>query len=191
MVAALHSRNRKVCFASPGTGWPQQLRRPHLAADPSGAHAGEKPAGNSLLDQEAKPALLPARSWRALLPSSVHWEIRFSRLSLQRYWAGLCGCRYLAQGNGHLQGDGCMTASIPGELCIWGAQLLGPQDMHCVRASEMCVWMNGNAPLQPGREDRQDEGILLGWFHPPAPTEAPGTQPGAISQASTALNLCL
>lgn len=69
----------------------------------------------------------------------MHWEIRFSRLSLQRYWAGLCGCRYLAQGNGHLQGDGCMTASIPGELCIWGAQLLGPQDMHCVRACEMCV----------------------------------------------------
>lgn len=191
MVAALHSPNRKVCFASSGARWPQQSHRPHLAADPSSVHAGEKPAGNSLLDQEAKPALLPARSWRALLPSSMHWEIHSSKLSLQRCWAGLCDCRHLAQGNGHFQGDGCVTASIPGELCPWGAQLLGPQGMHCVRASKTCVWMNRNALLQHGREDRPDKGILLGWFHPPAPTETPGTQPGAISQASIALNLCL
>lgn len=88
------------------------------------------------------------------------------------------------------QHEGMDTASIPAELCTWGAQLLGPQGMHCVRACEMCVWMNGNALLQPGRKDRQDEGMLLGWLQPPAPTEAPGTQPGAISQASIALNLC-
>lgn len=139
MVAALHSRNRKVCFASSGTGWPQQLCQPHLAADPSSVHAGEKPAGNSLLDQEAKPALLPTRSWRALLSSSMQWEICFSKLSLQGCWAALCGWRHLAQGNGHFQGDGCMIASIPGELCIWEAQLLGPQGMHCVRACKTCV----------------------------------------------------
>lgn len=84
MVAALHDRNRKVCFASPGTGRPQQLHRPHLTADPSSAHAGKKPGGNSLLDQEAKPALQPMRTRRALLPSSVPQQIRFSKLSLQR-----------------------------------------------------------------------------------------------------------
>lgn len=191
IAAALHCRNRKVCFASSGTRWPQQLCWPHLAADPSSVHAGEKPAGNSLLDQEAKPALLPARSCRALLPSSMHWEIRFSRLSLQPCWAGLCGCRHSAQGHGRFQGVGRMTASVPGELCIWEAQILGPQGINCVRACKRCVWMNRNALLPHGREDRQDKGILLGWFHPPAPTDAPGTQPGAISQASTALNLCL
>lgn len=82
MVAAQHGRNRKVCFAGPATGWPQQLCQPHLTADPSGAHAGEKPAGNSLPDQEAKLALLPARSRRASLPGSVPQQILFFKLSL-------------------------------------------------------------------------------------------------------------
>ena len=67
LVAARLGQNRKICFASPGTGRPQQLHQPHLTADPSGAHAGEKPAGNSLPDWETKPALLPARSQRASL----------------------------------------------------------------------------------------------------------------------------
>lgn len=174
MVSVRHSQNRKVCFASPGTGWPQQLCQPHLTTDPRGAHAYEKPAGNSLPDQEAKPALLPVRSWWASLPGSAAQQICF--------WAGPCGCRHSAQGDGHLQGDG----SIPEELCTQGAQLIGSQGHH-VRAWETCaaVGMNRDAQLQHGREDRWGERPLLGWLCPPAPTRpAPGTWPGAISLAS-------
>lgn len=134
-VAAQHGQNWKICLASPGTGWPQQLCQPHLVADPSGAHAGEKPAGT------------PCQTRKQNLPSCLQEASRHrcpGKNPSPRYpcgcWAGPGGYRDLAQGDRHLQVNGCMAASTPS---VRGAQLVvGPQGTQWCNTPWKCL---GNA----------------------------------------------
>lgn len=171
MVAAQHDRNRKVCFASPGIRRPQQLRRPHLATDPSGAQAGEKPAGNSLPDQEAKPALLPARSRRASLPGSVPPQIHFSKLSLQRCWAGQRGCRTQCEVTGASKGTGAWLHPSLVSPALREPVLLAQRGVRCFMApregpgSACGNGDEGGCSEAAGRTDRA-RGYCLGGSTP-------------------------
>lgn len=54
------------------------------------------------------------------------------------------------------------------------------------------VGMNKDALLQPGREDSQGEGILLGWLHPEHQQEQHRHTAGSnFTSIPVALNFCL